>query len=331
MDWIKRNYDQAALLLFALALLVISGLLVRNAMAFPQTFEGIQGDVRRGDKLAPVEMSSIESAMAALEKPPQWVVSQEAGSMFVPEPYVVKDGQPIPVEGGMFHPPVPNEWLRKFGLNILSINVLNEDPDGDGFSNLEEWKNTKGDGSDATDPTNERQHPPAWNKLRLAKYIAVPFRLRFDAYDGDPSKPATLTFQINTIDVKQPTQFVKLNQQIAGTSFKPVRFEKKMAINPAIQAEQDMSELVVKHVQTGAEIEMTLGKQVNSPDSYAQLRSLVDNKEQTVKKGQAFSLASDPNAQYKLIDIQEGEALIQTPADEKIRVTSEAATLVAQQ
>jgi hypothetical protein len=37
------------------------------------------------------------------------------------------------------HPPVPNEWLEQFGLPIAESDVLAQDPDTDGFPNLEEW------------------------------------------------------------------------------------------------------------------------------------------------------------------------------------------------
>jgi len=31
------------------------------------------------------------------------------------------------------HPPVPNEWLERFGLPIADADVLEQDLDGDGF------------------------------------------------------------------------------------------------------------------------------------------------------------------------------------------------------
>jgi hypothetical protein len=37
------------------------------------------------------------------------------------------------------HPPVPNEWLDQFGLPIAEADVLSQDADADGYTNLEEW------------------------------------------------------------------------------------------------------------------------------------------------------------------------------------------------
>ena len=61
----------------------------------------------------------------------------------------VKDFAPIGLVASVpnvmiTHPPVPNKWFTDNKLEILDSNILNEDPDGDGFTNLEEWQNRNG-------------------------------------------------------------------------------------------------------------------------------------------------------------------------------------------
>jgi hypothetical protein len=198
--------------------------------------------------------------------------------------------------------------------------VLNEDPDGDGFTNLDEWKGLKGDGSDSTDPQDKNSHPPYWSKLRLVQYIKQPFRLQFNAYDGDPKKPETMSFQINTVDVQQPSQFVKIGDTIQGTKFKVIGFEAKSIPNPATGSNTDVSELTVQNNETSDKVALVLDTIVDSPDSYALFDYLWANKEFEVKKGKEFVLLPEATLRYKLIDITEDEALIQTPTGQQVRI-----------
>lgn len=312
MDWIKRNYDQAALLLLGLVLLAMSGMLIMNAMSFQDTFKDIQGNVAQNNKVPPPDLSGLQRANEALEKPAMWQPGKDAGSLFVSEKYVISENRPqrikeLTIQG------VPSAWFETYGLDVLDPNVLNEDPDGDGFTNHEEFEAK-------TDPTNKASHPPYYLKLRLVRFIQVPFRLILQAYDGDPAKPESLSFQINTVDVRQPTQFPKLNEMIANTKFKIVKFEHKVVTNPSTGTDQDVSEVTVQNVETGTQIVLPLEKIVNSPDSYALFRYLIDGKDYKVKKDATFSLPPD-NIQLKLIDIKEGEAVIQTPQGEKVTVS----------
>jgi hypothetical protein len=75
---------------------------------------------------------------------------------------------------------------------------------------------------------------------------------------------------------------------------------------------------------------MPVDKVANSPDSFGQFRYLIDGKEVRVKKGGTFPLPPD-NQQYKLVDISQAEALIESATGQKVRVTADAATLSPQQ
>ncbi|SRR5581483_3569172 len=320
MDWIKKNYDQAILSLVALVLLAMSGLLFWDALNFSDTFASIRGEVPHNDKIPPLETTPIDNAQAALTKPPTW--TGHPGSLFVSDKYIVKDGQLVDPRSSnvQLHAPVPNTWFFDHNLDILDTDVLNEDPDGDGFTNLDEWKNIKGDGSDATDPQDKNSHPAFVTKLRLVKAIQTRFRLLFAAYDGDPAKPDTLTFQINTLDVHQPTQFRKLGEQIENTKFKVTKFDHKVITDQSTGAEKDVSELTVQNTETGDEVTLVLNTIVNSPDSYALFKFLLDGSQFPVKKDKTFTLKPEPAVTYKLVDIKDAEALIESPKGEKIKV-----------
>jgi hypothetical protein len=322
MDWIKRNYDQFILALVALLLLALSGLLIASAMSFQQTFAGIRGQVFHNNVVPPVDMTAIKDATVALENPAKWELRGDQGSLFVSIPYIETSGTIVDPRTSEtpLHPPVPNRWIIDHKLDILDNNILNEDPDGTGFTVLDDWKNVKGDGSDSIDPQDKNAHPPYWTKLRLMQYIKQPFRLLFNAYDGDMKKPETMTFQINTVDVQQPSQFVKIGDQIAGTKFKVIGFQYKTVFNPSTQIERDVSELTVRNIESQDDVTLVLETIVDSPDSYALFNYLWANKQFEVKKSKEFVLLPDASLRYKLIDITEDQALIQTPTGEQVKI-----------
>lgn len=325
MDWIKNNSAQLALAVFALVLLAVSGMLIMNTRSFEDTFAGIRGEVRKNNTIPALELAQIEEAQARVQQPASWTVKPNTGSLFVANKYVIQDGRPVdPLRGDKkLHEPVPNRWFTDNGLDILAMNVLNEDPDQDGFTNLEEWTGLDASqpGSKSTDPQNKASHPPFVNKLRLVRFISQPFRLLFNAYDGSPAKPDEMTFQINTIDVRQPTQFRKIGEQIEGTKFKVTQFALKKQTDPSTGVDRDVSELTVQHVETSENVFLVMEQIVNSPDSYAVFRFLLDGSEFRVKKDQLFALKAEPARQYKLVDIKEGEALIEDlKTGEKSRV-----------
>jgi hypothetical protein len=305
MDWIKKNFDRFALLLLAVALLGSSVALFLSVNGFADRYQPVLANVLHGKKVALLETEPLERAKASLEKPASW--DRHSGLLFESRKYVVgknaatKENVLIdPFEPGStpLHPPVPNEWFLKNGLEaaILENDVLSQDPDKDGFSNLDEQIGK-------TDPLVASSHPSYLTKLRLKRFIKVPFRLKFEAYDEG-------NFQINTVDVRQPTQFVKIGELIAGTKFKAVKFEKKTTLNPTTGIDRDVSELTVEHAESGLQVVLVVGTEVNSPDQYARFAFRWDGTEFTVKKLQTFSLKPEPGVVYKLIDIQEGEAVI---------------------
>ena len=306
MDWIKKNYDRFALLLLAIALLVSSACVIFAIKSYPERFAPIQAVVPHNKKVTSLETEALERAKASLTQPAAW--QSHNSSLYVSRKYVARHDaatgadlliDPFDAASAPLHPPIPNSWFLQNRLEdrILDTDVLEQDPDKDGFTNLDEFVGK-------TDPQDPAAHPPYLTKLRLKQFIRVPFRLKFEAYDDDGS------FQINTVDVRQPTQFVKMGDTIAGTKYKVVKFEKKSVPNPSTGVDRDTTELTVEHSETGGKVVLVVGTEVNSPDQYARFAFLWDHTEFTVKKNQKFVLKPEPGIEYKLIDIREGEAVI---------------------
>jgi hypothetical protein len=158
-------------------------------------------------------------------------------------------------------------------------------------------------------------------KLFLKRFEKVPFRLVFKSYDGDPKKDKLekFSFQIETIDRRQPTEFLKIGEMVPNTKFKLETFQFKEAKNLNTGEMDDVSELTVVDTESSDKIVLIMNKVTDSPDVYANFEyewtqpALMIR----VKKFGEFVLKPevDDTHHYKLLDINDTEATIQLPGD----------------
>ena len=194
------------------------------------------------------------------------------------------------------HAPVPNDWFEKYGLPIEDDDALDQDPDKDGFTNLDEWQG-------GTDPTKKDSHPEYTTKLHLVSATEEPFRYIF-------SSRIKNKFGINTIDQSEPTQFLKVGDVIRGTDFKIMKFTEKRARNQ-YGINEDASELLLEHPQSHAQVTLVKGKVATSPQSVATFVYTWGGRlEFEVRKDQEFSLKPIEEIKYKLVEVQPAKAVI---------------------
>src|SRR5687768_2355466 len=80
---------------------------------------------------------------------------------------------------------------------------------------------------------------------------AQQFRLIFKSYDGSPDKPEKMSFQLDTLDLRQPTMFVKIGELIPKTQLQLVSFIEKEVNHPNGGDRVNVSELTVRNIATG--------------------------------------------------------------------------------
>ena len=234
--------------------------------------------------------------MKTLRQPSQWTFSGRSG-LFVPEKHFIgANNLPATLKTAEVHPPVPNDWLEQFDLPIAEAEVLSQDPDGDGFSNLEEWRNQ-------TSPVDKNSHPAFVAKLKMKSFAREPFHLVFASWVGD-------TFALNANDRNEPTQFLKLGDSIRGTKFALVKFAEKYDKNQ-YGTRIDVSELVLEHRETHEQLTLVKEKVTVSPETVANFVYLWgDRREFAVRKDEEFSLKPEVRIKYRLVDVRPGEAVI---------------------
>jgi len=334
MDWIKKHADQFALAMLALGLIGVSSMLMLRTQSFSETFATATAPFTPSHKVPPVVLDQIEKAKEALKNPPQWNEAEsiavgdppvkKRGSLFISDFYVIGDkGEPEPPGVGAKNADsltkklIPNSWFSKYKLSPFDAGVALLDSDKDGFANEDEWR-------DGTDPTDKESHPAYHTKLFVKQFIRVAFRLEFKGYDGEPGrdKPDKFSFQINTLDLRQPSEFLKLGEKVANTPFKLLKFEYKTKLNPSTGEKDDISELTLTNLVTTEEVVLILNRVTDSPDFYMDFYYKWPNPqtEFRVKKRQEFVLKPDIKGKYKLVDSQEGKAVIETPDGKKIEI-----------
>jgi hypothetical protein len=329
MDWIKKRYDQFILAVVAILLLVFAVLVFLKTGSFQERFAEAAATVPPSTKLPELQLEPVEQAKSNLTNPPKWDVPRDfetgtKGSLFVSQFYIVgptgipsKPDKEALRSDSLTKKPIPNRWFMDRGISFLEGDAATRDADKDGFANEDEWR-------EDTDPNKPESHPPYYTKLFFKQIIRVPFRLIFSATNGDMKKPETLEFQINTVDLRQPSEFLKIGDMVPNTKFKLVKFEFKEKLNPTTESMEDVSELTLTNIETNEPIILVINKVTNSPDVYA----LFDYQwpggagDIRVKKLQDFALKpeADRSHLYKVIDVTDTQAVIQLPNGQKYTV-----------
>jgi hypothetical protein len=107
---------------------------------------------------------------------------------------------------------------------------------------------------------------------------------------------------------------------IQGTKFKLIKFEPKTTFNPSTSNNDDTSILTIQNTEEGDLVPLILNQEANSPDSYADFKYLWNDSDFQVRKGKPFVLLPEATLRYILIDITDDNAVIQTPAGDKVTV-----------
>ena len=332
MDWIKKNYDRFTLGVFALGLVAVSAMMFLNTSGFAERFSAALANPGHNNTIPAVDTAVIDQAKQQLENPTIWKVrepnrehpegDQNGGLLFTPDRFIkMAEGLKKPGNIALYKHSrfqekfIPNQWLIDHGYNVLDDKITVLDSDGDGFRNEDEWLY-------GTDPNKKESHPPYHVLLFLKQLIKVKFRLKFQAYDGDIHTPEKMEFQINALDLHQPTEFLKIGDTVAKTKFKLKKFEFKEVLNPKTEEKEDRSELTVENTETGDNVVLILDTIVDSPNLFAAFEYYLVSKdvsdgvkpfEFTVPRLKEFVLRPEITARYKLLDVTDTEAVIQLP------------------
>lgn len=180
---------------------------------------------------------------------------------------------------------IDNAWIIEHELDYLDGELPFRDPDGDGFSNREEF-----DGE--TSPVLAEEHPPLIDKLRFVEKRQKLYQVKFSAL------PDGRSVQLNRLRTAnwEPKTFIFRVGEVSPDGQLEV-----LAIDGTVQ---------VRHVPTGQESELTKGDVGTFSIDFAQLRLAIGESEPfLVKVGDGFRLDAD-SGEWRLEAVLEKSATV---------------------
>jgi hypothetical protein len=249
----------------------------------------------------PLDFQSLEHALAKAAHPVQ--AGRERHGLLTSELRVVAIGSayPIPYEAevcpfsGVPQPSmnqldrdgdgITDDWEQKYGLDKYNAADAAGDLDGDGFTNLEEFRSK-------TEPVDSASHPPYATKLRFVERKDVPFPYVFQGVTELPD--GQLVFQINT-PADGKTYFKGL-----GDVLEDIILERFIP-----EEEGRLPRVTVLRGDT--EIELVRGKETVDPESQVELINVLDRSSIIGTMGALLSLRND---EYTVLGVYQDKVVL---------------------
>ena len=171
------------------------------------------------------------------------------------------------------------------GLDKYAAADAGQDPDGDGFSNLEEF-------TYESEPHDPKSHPPYAAKFRFLRLLEKPFPLVFQGVMVLPD--GRRAFQINT-PADGKSWFPEIGDELQGIVVKDF-----MPANGNAPAT-----LTVQRGET--ELELLRGKISPDPESEAELINVLDHSKKIATMGALLSLNND---EYTVLSVQQNRVVL---------------------
>ncbi|MGJ8676271.1 MAG: Amuc_1099 family pilus-like system protein [Akkermansiaceae bacterium] len=182
MSWISENYEKAALGGAAVIALGLGALIWSNNDKASGAFDFDQPKQNHDASVAGLEaMMSTNESFTSTQEVIKSSVNGRKVDLFTSVPVYVKRGDlsnSVDLgKDGDVHQGIENSFWLKYGLDPTFDNSPQLDPDGDGFSNQEEY--TAG-----TSPVNYESYPELVLKLSVVSVDTVQLHIKPSAYSG---------------------------------------------------------------------------------------------------------------------------------------------------
>ena len=314
MNFLKQYYDRllalVALLFVVVALFVLLAKIadIRKGIAEYQPIPNPPPKVKR------INFNPVDQLLMSIENPAEWQTNTHR--LFQPPLMIVDDkGRPkVEAEGGgpeVNKQGIPVEWLKRYDLDFRNPNIGNEDVDGDGYTNQEEYLGE-------SNPVEAASTPSPANKLRVVEIYQKDFPYIFVGYSE--GQPGVFTVQLNHSGGK--TELLQINDTFGGGyKIKALNQKRDKRFNAKLnqEVEEDASTVTIVD-KNGQDLMLEKNRSGKTSEWFAKLLYLRDHKEIEVNEGMEFELEKSKFKIEKIVpktevDIHIGDVVVSSVSD----------------
>jgi hypothetical protein len=305
MEWLKAKYDRLLLGTFGTVALLAGGLLVSKVLGFNSQFAP-EDEVRQNANFGEDKSAErVDAALTRLSEPAEFkppVVKGKPVSLFVSAPVLkTVDGAVIAIlspDAKQVRPPIDNEWLYRYSLDITRQDIADIDTDNDGFSNAEEF-------TGKSNPKDPQSLPAAHTKLVFKEVLKDELSLKFNAYNDDND----LQIQRTAPVAKKYTAFTKVGEGFAiekggEPAYKIEKVEKREVKDGGVTDIKPVVILSDLKNPKAKPLEIVLGKVLELPTLRAKIANTL-GKEELIEgaEGAEISFPSAADVKYTVLKV----------------------------
>ena len=187
-------------------------------------------------------------------------------------------------------------WFKKNHLDLSDPKMLDADPDGDGFSNREEFLAD-------SDPNDKNSRPGIHKGIRLKEYREVRLPFELESIEGDKAR-------IRRTDQPEAKAIVvKPGDAIKGLPYKVVHVEEKEDFDKA-GVKTNFSQVAFEDTGTKEKVVLMKNLPARTAASSAVLVSPDGKTTLTVHRGDVFSWPAEQASRYKVIDLSQDQVVL---------------------
>ena len=257
----------------------------------------------------------LATACHKKEEVPAAVVAQEAESKLPPQEQAPaaapQTAEAAPVVGTASATVNSSEkdayeaWFKKYHLDLNDPKMLDADPDGDGFTNREEFLAN-------TNPLDPTSHPPVADPgkiLKLKEYSEARLPVTLENIEGDKAK-------LRRSDGDK-METVRVGDTVRGLPLKVLKIEERRDIDKNGE-KVDLSQVTLEDASTKEKYVLTGNLPAKTSASYAVLVTNDGKASLKVRHGDVFTYPTENGTNYKVIDMSQDQVVLQQMDNKKM-------------
>ena len=197
-------------------------------------------------------------------------------------------------------------WFKKYHLDLNDPKMLDADPDGDGFTNREEFLAN-------TDPLDPNSHPPLNDPskaLKLKEYNEARLPITLESIEGEKAK-------LKRTDGEGRMETVKTGDTLRGLPLKVLKIEARQDIDKNGE-KVDLSQVTLEDSSTKEKYVLTGNLPAKTSASFAVLVTADGKYNLKVHHGDIFTWPTEGGANYKVIDMSQDQVVLQQMDNKKM-------------